>query len=71
MSESIASKVVSAMVGGMFSASALYPLEVLKMRMQAETKAITKSNTNNSSISNDVDNNEDDDKEDEVLPNEQ
>ena len=26
------------MVGGMFSASALYPLEVLKTRMQAETK---------------------------------
>ena len=38
MSESIASEVVSAMVGGMFSASALYPLEVLKTRMQAETK---------------------------------
>jgi hypothetical protein len=27
------------MVGGIFSASALYPLEVLKTRMQAETKA--------------------------------
>lgn len=38
MSESIASEVVSAMVGGMFSASALYPLEVLKTRMQAESK---------------------------------
>lgn len=38
MSESIASEVVSAMVGGIFSASALYPLEVLKTRMQAETK---------------------------------
>ena len=39
MPESVASEVVSAMVGGMFSASALYPLEVLKTRMQAETKA--------------------------------
>ena len=38
MSESIATEVVSAMVGGIFSASALYPLEVLKTRMQAETK---------------------------------
>jgi len=38
MSESVASEVVSAMVGGMFSASALYPLEVLKTRMQAESK---------------------------------
>ena len=36
--ESVASEVVSAMVGGMFSASALYPLEVLKTRMQAESK---------------------------------
>jgi len=42
MSESIASEVVSAMVGGMFSASALYPLEVLKTRMQAETKVSAK-----------------------------
>ena len=38
MPESVASEVVSAMVGGMFSASALYPLEVLKTRMQAESK---------------------------------
>ena len=42
MSESVASEVVSAMVGGMFSASALYPLEVLKTRMQAETKVSAK-----------------------------
>jgi len=48
MSESVASEVVSAMVGGMFSASALYPLEVLKTRMQAETKA-TKQATNDGS----------------------
>mmetsp|Transcript_2211 Transcript_2211/g.4296 ORF Transcript_2211/g.4296 Transcript_2211/m.4296 type:complete len:156 (+) Transcript_2211:259-726(+) len=67
MSESIASEVVSAMVGGMFSASALYPLEVLKTRMQAETKATTKSSSSND----DDDDDEDDDKEDEVLPNEQ
>lgn len=39
MSESVATEVVSAMIGGMFSASALYPLEVLKTRMQAETKS--------------------------------
>ncbi len=38
MSESVATEVVSAMVGGTFSASALYPLEVLKTRMQAEAK---------------------------------
>jgi hypothetical protein len=38
MPESVTSEVVSAMVGGMFSASALYPLEVLKTRMQAESK---------------------------------
>jgi hypothetical protein len=44
MSESVASEVVSAMVGGMFSASALYPLEVLKTRMQAETKVVKKKN---------------------------
>ena len=44
MSESVASEVVSAMVGGMFSASALYPLEVLKTRMQAESKSKTSKN---------------------------
>ena len=44
MSESVASEVVSAMVGGMFSASALYPLEVLKTRMQAESKSTTSKN---------------------------
>ena len=43
MSESVASEVVSAMVGGIFSASALYPLEVLKTRMQAETKVVVAS----------------------------
>jgi len=61
------------MVGGMFSASALYPLEVLKTRMQAETKATTKSNnnTNNNSSTNNNGNDDDDDKEEEVLPNEQ
>lgn len=34
--ESIAAEVISAALGGAFSASALYPLEVLKTRMQAE-----------------------------------
>uniref|UniRef100_A0A7S4NE59 ADP,ATP carrier protein n=1 Tax=Odontella aurita TaxID=265563 RepID=A0A7S4NE59_9STRA len=36
--ESIVAEVVAASVGGAFSASALYPLEMLKTRMQAETK---------------------------------
>ena len=36
---SVASEVVSACMGGMFSASALYPLEILKTRMQAEGDA--------------------------------
>lgn len=38
---SVASEVVSACMGGMFSASALYPLEILKTRMQAEGDAGT------------------------------
>mmetsp|Transcript_343 Transcript_343/g.687 ORF Transcript_343/g.687 Transcript_343/m.687 type:complete len:389 (+) Transcript_343:251-1417(+) len=45
MSESVGSEVVSAMLGGVFSASALYPLEVLKTRMQAETKGGTSSSS--------------------------
>ena len=44
MPESVASEVVSAMFGGMFSASALYPLEVLKTRMQAESKVSSGNN---------------------------
>lgn len=47
MSESVASEVVSAMVGGIFSASALYPLEVLKTRMQAGTKVVAPQQHNN------------------------
>ena len=35
--ESIAAEVISASLSGAFSASALYPLEVLKTKMQAET----------------------------------
>jgi len=58
MSQSVASEVASAMVGGMFSASALYPLEVLKTRMQAETKSKSSSK-------------EGKEEEEEVLPNEQ
>jgi solute carrier family 25 (peroxisomal adenine nucleotide transporter), member 17 len=38
MPESIASEVLSASLGGAVSASVLYPLEVLKTKMQAETK---------------------------------
>ena len=37
--ESIASEVLSASLGGAISASILYPLEVLKTKMQAETKS--------------------------------
>jgi Mitochondrial carrier protein len=38
MPESIAVEVLSASLGGAVSASVLYPLEVLKTKMQAETK---------------------------------
>lgn len=53
MSESVASEAISAMIGGMFSASALYPLEVLKTRMQAETKLPTTTTSTSSSSSSD------------------
>lgn len=52
MSESVASEAISAMIGGMFSASALYPLEVLKTRMQAETKLPTTTTSTSSSDGN-------------------
>lgn len=39
MPETIASEVISASLGGAISASVLYPLEVLKTKMQAENKA--------------------------------
>jgi hypothetical protein len=38
MPETIASEVLSASLGGAISASVLYPLEVLKTKMQTETK---------------------------------
>lgn len=44
--ESILAEVVAGSVGGMFSASALYPLEVLKTKMQADESASSKSNNN-------------------------
>ena len=37
--ESILAEVVSASLGGAFSASTLYPLEVIKTKMQAETSS--------------------------------
>jgi len=49
--ESIITEVVSASVGGAFSASALYPLEVLKTKMQAESKTSTKGIKNETSTS--------------------
>jgi len=60
MSESVASEVLSAMVGGAFSASALYPLEILKTRMQAETKSGGRSSTE-----------AEEEEEEDDLPNEQ
>ena len=39
MGESIAAEVIAGSLGGAFSASALYPLEVLKTKMQAESKS--------------------------------
>jgi hypothetical protein len=64
MSESVASEVVSAMVGGIFSASALYPLEVLKTRMQAETKvAIPKLISSPPEEKDDITNNEEEEEE--------
>ena len=49
MGESIATEVVSASLAGIFSASALYPLEVLKTKMQAESKA-TKTSTTTTNV---------------------
>ena len=43
--ESILAEVVAGSVGGMFSASALYPLEVLKTKMQADESASSSSKT--------------------------
>lgn len=43
MVESIAAEVIAGSLGGAFSASALYPLEVLKTKMQAETKSVPSS----------------------------
>ncbi len=49
MGESIKAEVLSASVAGAFSASALYPLEVLKTKMQAESKGKdSEDNENNS-----------------------
>jgi hypothetical protein len=47
MPESIASEVISASLGGAVSASILYPLEVLKTKMQAETKSTKSSGDEN------------------------
>jgi adenine nucleotide transporter 17 len=46
--ESILAEVVAASVGGAFSASALYPLEVLKTKMQAKSKDNDNDNDNDS-----------------------
>ncbi len=45
--ESILAEVVSASIGGAFSASALYPLEVLKTKMQAKSKDDDNNEQNN------------------------
>lgn len=48
MTESIALEVLSASAAGAFSASALYPLEVLKTKMQAESKSTNTTDTTES-----------------------
>ncbi len=53
--ESILAEVVSASVGGAFSASALYPLEVLKTKMQAKSKDDEPSTTSSESSSSSTD----------------
>jgi len=63
MSESVASEVVSAMVGGIFSASALYPLEVLKTRMQAETKVVPPKSSQRPGEKDDANNNGEEEEE--------
>jgi len=49
--ESILGEVVAASVGGAFSASALYPLEVLKTKMQAKSKEENEDSSSSSSSS--------------------
>jgi len=51
MGESIVTEVVSASMAGAFSASVLYPLEVLKTKMQVESKATSSSESSESSES--------------------
>mmetsp|Transcript_29247 Transcript_29247/g.28106 ORF Transcript_29247/g.28106 Transcript_29247/m.28106 type:complete len:316 (-) Transcript_29247:36-983(-) len=59
--ESILAEVVAACAGGMFSASALYPLEVLKTKMQAEGSSSSSSNSSSN----------DNDEEEEAKPQRQ
>ena len=48
--ESILAEVVSASIGGAFSASVLYPLEVLKTKMQAESRQSSSANDNDEMV---------------------
>jgi len=54
-SESVLAEVVAACIGGSFSASALYPLEVLKTKIQAESKQSAATNTTTTGSNNDID----------------
>lgn len=62
MGESIASEVIAASLGGAFSAAALYPLEVLKTKMQAESKQAAAVTTNSMKDNNDKNRGTDDEK---------
>eukprot|EP01083_Nonionella_stella_P290586 988743_1 len=69
MGDSIASEVLSASVAGAFSASALYPLEVLKTKMQAESKgSVEKSENDEKDASNDIEDSEIVKKEEDQKP---
>ncbi len=70
MGESIATEVVAASVAGAFSASALYPLEVLKTKMQAESKAISSNTSKSTSDNDDSKNNAESDESLELIDNE-
>lgn len=56
--DSIIAEVVAACAGGMFSASALYPLEVLKTKMQAEGSSSSRNDNGSDGGDDDDDNDE-------------
>jgi solute carrier family 25 (peroxisomal adenine nucleotide transporter), member 17 len=62
--EDIVSEVLSASIGGAISASMLYPLEVLKTKMQAETTSSKKTDANDEGNAENEGDEEDDDDDD-------